>query len=262
MTTPAVLILAGKRAGAVDAIAGAAGVSHKCLAPVASEPMIVHVIRTVTKALPASPILISIDQADVLSGIPEVASGIRSGGLGICAARSNIVDSIDVAVRPLGTPVIVTTADNVLMSADALRRIAAFGPASGAAAVVALSRREAVLAAHPDGQRRFYEFRDGAYSNCNLFWLSSAQALKAAEAFRGGGQFAKHPARIVTAFGVANLIRFRFRLDSVAGLFRRIGRRLGVDIVPLILADGRQSIDVDNARTLRVTEELLAREAA
>lgn len=57
-------------------------------------------------------------------------------------------------------------------------------------------------------------------------------------------------------------VRFRLRMDSAESLFRRIGRRLGVKLVPLMLNDGRQSIDVDNARTLRVTEELIAREAA
>lgn len=260
--SPPVLILAGKRAGAVDAIASAAGVSHKCIAPVAGEPMILHVVRTVARAMPGAPILVSIDQACAINGLPEIAALITSGRLRIANASDNIVDSIAAAVRTARFPIIVTTADNVLLSAETLKRLAGFGSASGVDAVVAVARREAVMAAHGEGQRRFYELRDGAYSNCNLYWLGNARALKAAEAFRGGGQFAKHPARIVAAFGLINLIRFRYRLTSLAGLFGHLGERFGVIIKPLILSDGSQSIDVDNERTLRVTEELLAREAA
>ena len=61
--------------------------------------------------------------------------------------------------------------------------------------VVALARKEDVLSAHPQGQRRFYRFRDGAFSNCNLYGLSR-RGLALAETFREGGQFAKNPMRI------------------------------------------------------------------
>lgn len=260
--SPSVVILAGRRAGAADAIALAAGVSHKCIAPVAGVPMILRVVRTVTAALPDARVLISIDDAAVLGNLPEVVAGIAEGRIAIVDASTNIVDSIATAVRAAPLPMIVTTADNVLLSADALHRIAGFGPSVGAEAVVALARRESVMTAHPDGQRRFYPFRGGAYSNCNLYWLGSAPAMAAAEAFRDGGQFAKYPARIIAAFGIVNLLRFRLRSSTVEGMCAHIGRRFGVAFRPLVLDDGRQSIDVDNERTLRVAEELLAKDAA
>lgn len=260
--SPTVVILAGKRAGGADPIAQAAGVSHKCVAPVAGVPMILRVVRTVVDALPDSPVLISIDEPDVIGALPEIAAGIAEERLSIVEASTNIVDSIATAARSGALPMVVTTADNVLLSADALERIASFSPSVGADAVVALARRESVMGAHPEGQRRFYEFRGGAYSNCNLYWMGGPSAMKAAEAFRDGGQFAKHPARIVAALGVMNLLRFRLRTSSVEGMCRHIGRRFGLSFQPLILDDGRQSIDVDNERTLRVTEELLARAAA
>src|SRR3546814_17550135 len=69
----------------------------------------------------------------------------------------------------------------------------------GAEAGVALARREDVLAVHPEGQRRFYEFSDVAVSNCNAYWIGHRGALRAAEAFRGGGQFVKKPIRVMQA---------------------------------------------------------------
>ena len=65
----------------------------------------------------------------------------------------------------------------------------------GADVALAMSTRAAVMAAHPDGQRRFYQFADDQYSNCNLYGFSGARAFAAAESFRSGGQFAKKPPR-------------------------------------------------------------------
>lgn len=114
-----------------------------------------------------------------------------------------------------------------------------------------------MIAAHPDGQRRFYRFRGGEYSNCNTYVLGSREALKAAEVFRGGGQFAKFPMRIVKAFGLLNLIRFRYGLATLDGAFRGFSRRFGLTIRPVLVSDGALAIDVDNERTLHVAETIL-----
>src|SRR5206468_11831381 len=107
------------------------------------------------------------------------------------------------------------------------------------------------LAAHPDGQRRFYAFRGGAYSNCNLFWLGSDRALRAADSFRLGGQFAKHKRRAVKALGLTTLFLYATRLLTLDGMFRHFSRRFGVAIRPLVAPDGRLAIVVDHARTFR-----------
>ena len=42
-------------------------------------------------------------------------------------------------------------------------------------------------------------------------------------------------------------------------MFRHFSRRFGIRIVPLVATDGRLAIDVDNERTHRVAEEILAK---
>src|SRR3546814_12057282 len=61
------------------------------------------------------------------------------------------------------------------------------------------------------------------------------------------------------AFGLVNLLRFRFGLGPIHHIFRRVSRQLKVDVAPLLVSDGRTAIDVDNDRSLRVTEVLMAR---
>lgn len=251
------LILAGKRDGALDPLALAAGVGHKCVVPVAGRPMIAHVIDALLAAPVIERILISIDDVHALDGITEVEQGIALGRIQIVGAERNLVDSIFSALRGARFPVFVTTADNVLLDPASILAIDEQGRRSNADIAVAFATRSAVLAAYPEGQRRFYRFSDDAYSNCNSYWIGGRKALAAAEVFRDGGQFAKYPMRIVRAFGFLNLVRFRFGIGTMDAAFRRFSRRFGLRIRPVILANGAVAIDVDNERTHRIAEELL-----
>jgi hypothetical protein len=175
-------------------------------------------------------------------------------------SRATISDSVYAAAEGLAGPFVVTTADNVLLTAGAVRRVADRLHA-GDDAVAALSRKEDVLSAHPQGQRRFYRFTDGAYSNCNLYGLSRA-GLRLAETYRSGGQFAKKPLRILQAVGLLNLIRLRYGLISLESAMARLGRRFGVKASAVVLEDGAHAIDVDNARTYSIAALLLAQRTA
>ncbi len=252
------IVLAGKRDGRLDPLAANAGVSHKCLVPVAGKPMLLRVLE----ALDASPgidkIVVSIDAPDVIA---PLIRQVGSGRITVERSAPNLVDSVFGAAAASTAPFLVTTADNVNLTPASVAEILA--ASKGVDAAVAFARREQVIAAHPDGQRRFYRFRCGEYSNCNTYVIGSREALKAAEVFRGGGQFAKFPMRIVKAFGLLNLIRFRYGLASLNGAFRGFSRRFGLGIQPIVVSDGALAIDVDNERTLHVAETILGeRESA
>jgi GTP:adenosylcobinamide-phosphate guanylyltransferase len=259
LANPAILVLAGRRSAATDPLAARAGVNHKAMVPVGGEPMVGRVLRIAEEAFPEARLYVSVDDPAAIAAEPTVARLAAAGKLEMVGARPNIVDSVAEASRVAGFPLLITTADNVLMTPDGMRAIHARGAAGGADAIAMMAERADILAAHPDGQRRFYAFRGGAYSNCNLFWLGSDKALKATESFRLGGQFAKHKRRAVKALGLTTLFLFVTRLLTLEGMFGHFSRRFGVRIRPLVTPDGRLAIDVDNERTHRVAEELLAR---
>lgn len=255
------LVLAGRRSTATEPLAERFGVSHKCLAPIAGRPLIEHVLLTLSASPVVSRILVSIDDVDALRGSDLVARLAASGALHIVEARDNIAASVTSAAASVPHwPLLITTADNALFTSEAiLRMIQAVDNADIAAA---FTRKDSVLAAHPEGQRRFYQFADDAYSNCNCYWIASERALDAANIFREGGQFSKHPLRIARAFGLFNLIRFRLGIGSLEQSFARFSRRLGLTMRPVVFADGSLAIDVDNDRTYAVAEALLrARQA-
>lgn len=251
------LILAGKRDGALDPLAAAFEVDHKCVVPVAGRPMIAHVVEALVASPAIGTILISVHDPRALANVPEVQHGIACGTVRLVEARDNLVDSVSTAFAGARFPVLVTTADNVLLDPASIAAIDGEANASRADIAVAFTRRASVLAAHPDGQRRFYRFSDDAYSNCNAYWIGSPRALAAAEVFRQGGQFAKHPLRIVRAFGFINLIRFRYGIGSLEAAFARFSKRFGLSIRPILLSNGAVAIDVDNQRTHGIAEQLL-----
>jgi molybdopterin-guanine dinucleotide biosynthesis protein A len=254
----AVLILAGQRSKSLDPLAERFGVSHKALVPIKGKSLIAHVLETVSVAFPYNSILISIEDFSTLMGDPVVARLYKEGRISGVKAKANIVDSIATAAET-ALPLLVTTADNVLVTADALGALARAGQKGDADSVLVMAPKEAIIAAHPGGKDRFYRFADGEFSNCNLFWIGNGQAMKAAEAFRSGGQFLKVKGRMMKAFGILNLIRFKSGIFSLNAMFGYASRKLGARVKPLILHDGRLAIDVDHDRSYAMVEEILDR---
>jgi CTP:molybdopterin cytidylyltransferase MocA len=251
------IILAAQRAGKLDPLAAEAGVTHKCLVPIVGRPLIEYVLEAVAPVPGLQRIRICIE--------PEAVEAVRqvrgaAGELGIpvdyVPSAATITESAYASAQGVEGPMVLTTGDNVNLTPGAVQQMLD-ALAGGADVALAMASRPAVLAAHPEGQRRFYEFKDEAYSNCNLYAVGSRRALDMAEAFREGGQFAKNRQRLINAFGLFNILLFRFRLLTLAGGMKRLSRRFGLKVDAVVLADGGHAVDVDNARTYAIAEIIL-----
>ncbi|WP_299324523.1 NTP transferase domain-containing protein [Parasphingopyxis sp.] len=262
MRVPTILVLAGKRDGALDPLAERAGVSHKAVIPVAGKPLISHVLERLEEAWDDAKIIVSIHDPAVLDHVNIVRRLREAGRLDIVEAEAGLVESVERASQTVQWPLLITTGDNALTTVEALHAIAAVGDERQADAVIGVVSSEAIQAAYPYKRKGFYEFKDVAISNCNLFWLRDAGALAAAEPFRRGGQFAKRKGELRRAFGLMNLIRFRFKLDTLDGAMARLSRRFGVRAVAHLFEDGKLAIDVDNQESLEATEALMAADNA
>ena len=253
------LVMAGKRSGVLDPLAANANVAQKCVVPVHGKPLIEHVIYALSLSQRIAEIRIVAHEPDEIAAIPLVAKLRDEGRLSFREAQFNLVDSVTAGAKGALFPILLTTADNVLVTSAGYEEFIEKALAEKAGAAAALARKEDVQAADPEGQKKFYEFRDGGYSNCNMYWIGSEGALDAAEVFRGGGQFVKFPKRIAKAFGVMNLIRFYFGWGTKETIFGQISKRFGYKMVPIVMSDGQFAVDVDNQRTYAVAARLLAR---
>jgi len=254
-----IILLAGQRAGVVNPLADRAGVTHKCLVPIRGKPLIARVLDTVTGLPAVRAIRISLEP-EAHGDVAKLAEAFADRGIPIefVANARNIVDSVHIAAGADLGPFLITTADNVLLTRAGIAHVR--DQLRLHDGVLALARRASVLAAHPDGQRNFYRFRDDEYANCNIYGLADRKALEAgAEIFRGGGQFMKSVWRMIRAFGPINILMLRLGAYDREEAMRRLGRRLGITVEATEFTDGSLAIDVDNERTYQVCEEILAR---
>ena len=250
------VVLAAQRKGVVNPLAQAAGVSHKCLMPLAGKPLIEHTVSAIAASEYCDKISVSIEDNDVLKNVPIIRALMDEGRLRIIPSKDNLYESVTAALSEnQDFPAVITTADNVLLTPDMIEHFCSnAGDLDGA---VALVRKEVLLAKYPEGQKRFHKFRDGEISNCNVYGIFTPHAIDIAQVFREGGQFVKYPERVLKAFGFVNLIGYRFALFKVADAIVRVGKRHGVNFAAVEMPFPEAPIDVDNERTARIAEEIL-----
>ncbi len=256
------VILAAQRTGVVNPLAAEHGVSHKCLVPICGKPLIAHVLDRATTMPDIVKIRISVE-SDAHAAIDALLLPYRAAfgrPIELVASEPGIADSVLRAVEGQPAPYVITTADNVLVTHAAMRAIAAM--LGNADITAGLASEAAIKAAHPEGQRRFYQFADGGYSNCNIYGIAGAKGLAAVEIFREGGQFMNNPKRLINAFGLVNILMMKWGWITLERAFQRISKRFRLVAREVVYADGALAIDVDNARTYAVAESLLAQRLA
>jgi len=253
------LVLAASRQGVDDPVAKIQDKSHKCLVTIDGVAMIERVVQTLIDSECFGRILISIESEQVLESLPAAMRWLRQGVIEIVPSSGNLADSVVGLSRTVKDPLpmVITTADNALHTPELVRYFVAAFARSTADAAVATTPENTVITEYPDGEFGFFRFKDGGYSFCNLFGIGSSSALEAATIFRSGGQFRKHPWRVLKVFGVLPLILLKWRLITLDNFTRRITRKLGINVDVVRLPYPFAPIDVDNPKTFEFSEKLL-----
>lgn len=262
-----VIVLAAQRAGVVNPLAERAGVSHKCIVPIVGKPLIQYVFEILADTPGIDRVRVCVEP-EMFEPVRALASGLAGENIPVefIPAEPSITDSAYAAAEGLDGPFLITTADNVNMTAQAIADTMG-AILRGADVSIALTRREAVLAARGEVASAKtknvgpYKFADGRYSNCNMYGMAGTHVLKAAEMFREGGQFSKDRGRLIRAVGRINVVLVALRILSLGGAMKRLSKRLGVKVEAAVLADGSQAIDVDNFRTYDLAERILKQRA-
>ncbi|MEX2353150.1 MAG: nucleotidyltransferase family protein [Gammaproteobacteria bacterium] len=254
------LVLAAKRPGILDPLAKAAGVSHKCMITLNGKIMLERVVAALLDSNSCKHVYISIDQAEVLQQSARLSEWLVNGSVSTVAARDNLTDSVLAAAEHLpeeAWPLLITTADNALHTPEIIRDFVTGAEARATDVALGITREEVVTATLPDAVKAFHRVKDGGFSSCNLYALRNKQALKTVTVFRGGGQFGKRHWRILKAFGPLSFILYKFKLITIEGIVRRVGKGFGVSVAPVFLPYAYGPIDVDDQNSFEITEKLL-----
>jgi len=249
------VLLAGQRPG-VDPFAAAHGQEAKALIPVAGRPMIAHVAGRLAGHCSIARVTIHGSHLDQLrAACPDPALHWQ-------AARASIAASLAPLLADPSTryPLLVTTADNVLLTDAMLDHFTA--AARGADLAVAVVEARVLLAHFPQSRRTWLKFRGGRYSGANLFWFGSAKAARVLELWASVEQDRKRGWTMLGVLGWSNLVLAATRAISIHTLAARVGRKLGLAALVVEMPQAEACIDVDKQSDLELAETLLARRGA
>lgn len=249
------IILAGQRPEG-DPMAAYCNVKYKALIPIAGQTMLERVAR----ALIASPyvgkiVIMAQSPEELKAGLgPDLAEhdGIVfvESSDGIATSIHNVVGT---AIAPW--PVLVTTADNALLTKDILDCF--FQEHSGQDVAVGVVERQTMLSAYPGARRTWLKFRGGAYSGANLFALHNAAAKPAVAFWSAVEKDRKKGWKIFAHFGPWLLLRAISRTISFRDAMAQAGQRMALRAEPIILPIAEAAIDVDKPGDLELVTRVL-----
>jgi GTP:adenosylcobinamide-phosphate guanylyltransferase len=248
------LVLAAGR-GPGDPMARAFEVSHKCLIEVGGTPMLARVLATLRAHPAITRIAVSIeDEALVRQAIGPLPDDVT-----VIPSKSSAAASAAAVLegRALAHPVLLTTADHVLLQPAMLDHFFAQSSVISADITVGLARAETILAAYPATRRTFLRFGPDSVSGCNLFGLMTPRAVQAITFWQAIERNRKRPWRLVAAFGAGPLIRYGLGRLDLETAFRLGSQRLGLDARPLIMPFAEAAIDVDKPDDKALCEIIL-----
>ncbi|AOL95263.1 NTP transferase domain-containing protein [Porphyrobacter sp. LM 6] len=251
------LVLAGQRPG-VDRLAAHFGREAKALIPVAGTPMLGRVLRALADTPEIARIIVLAQDAPALLADPALAWTTADPRIIARVSGRTISGSVLDAVNDpaVGLPVLVTTADNVMLTPATIREFIAGTGASDVS--VALVERGRLEAAVGPNRRTWLTFRDGAFTGANLFALTGPAAANALKFWERVEQDRKSVFRLAAHFGPVLMVKLLLKRMSVRAALAAAGAKLGAGVAPVLLSDGRMGVDVDKPEDHTLAERLLA----
>lgn len=251
------LILAGSRPSG-DAMADSRGIAVKALIPIAGKAMLARVAETLLghKAIGNVHVLAQNfgsfwSHADTsgLESNPRVLA--QPSGSTIATSVDQVLDQDDERF-----PVLITTADNVLLSTPMIDDFLVAAEDSDIA--IAVVEKQVLLRHYPSSRRTWLKLRGGHYSGANLFYFGSPKARQILRYWAEVEQDRKKGWKILTIFGPWLLFLAVTKMLTVDQLAARVGKKLGLAIKIVPMAQAEACIDVDKDSDLEMVEQIIA----
>ncbi len=251
------LVLAGQRPG-VDKLAAHFGITSKALIPVAGELMLGRVLMALADAPGMGRIIVLAQNAPELLKHPDLAWAAAEPRITPSVSGRTISGSVRDAISDpaIGLPVLVTTADNVMLTPATVTEFIAGSGASDVS--IAFVERSCLEDAVGPNKRTWLTFKGGAYTGANLFALNSPAARNALTFWERVEQDRKSVLRLAAHFGPVLMAKLLLRRMTVHEALAAAGGKLGASAAPVLLSDGRMGVDVDKLEDHALAERLLA----
>ncbi len=255
------VILAGVRPTG-DPVAEAAGVLCKAFIPVGGKPMVLRVLdaldasRQIGTRILCGPSQKSIEQQ------PELKARIADGRLKWVADRSTPSLSTHHVLQSLSdnSPVLVTTADHALLSAQIIDYFCTEALKAGCDVAVGLTSHGEVISAFPETRRTAIKFKNGSYCGCNLFGFMNPLSYRAAQFWRRIEQERKNPLKMMRILGWRAVLRYLAGQMSLNDALRYLSKQMGLRAGAVMLPFPEAAVDVDTVSDWKFVQSLVAKQ--
>jgi len=259
----ALVLAADRHAG--DAVATAAGVACKALAPVGGVPMLHRVIASLRGSRRVGRITLIGPERAMLHQDADIERQLADGTLGwLEPADSPSASAAHALERESpGQPILLTTADHALLSPAIVDHFLERALSSGCDFAAGIAHLDTVRAGFPATRRTAIRLRGGPYCGCNLFVCLTTRGRRLAAFWRSVEEQRKHPWRVIGgALGPAASLDYLLGRLTLEQALERLSSRLHMRIGSVILPFAEAAVDVDTAADLRLVEETLAQRGA
>ncbi|MUH05188.1 nucleotidyltransferase family protein [Commensalibacter melissae] len=245
------LILAGSRQGKQDPLALHAHVSHKAIIPVLGKPMIEYVTETLAKIESINEIAVSIEKFEVVRDIlPNFIKYLPT-----CPGPSA---SIIQAIQALGTPLLITTADNPLLQPEWVEYFIQEAEASQCDLAVGIALKEQIEKDVPNTKRTYIKLADGSFSGCNIFMFRTPRSIQVTKLWQKLESYRKSPVKMGLLLGYSIILRYILHRLTRKALKKRIFKLTKVKIDFVIIPWGQAAVDVDKPDDLHLVNNLMS----
>jgi len=250
------LVLAGQRLG-IDPMAARFGTEMKALIPVAGELMLNRVLEALLDAHEIARIVVLAQNTLQLRAHRDLAWAVEEPKIAFRVSGPTISGSVLAAVEDpaIGLPLLVTTADNVMLTPATIAEFIA-GAGAGDVSVAFVERRNLEAAVGPN-KRTWLTFKGGAFTGANLFALTGPGATNALRFWEKVEADRKSVLRLAAHFGPVLMVRLLLRRMNLTQALAAAGAKLGASAAPVVLSDGRMGVDVDKPEDHALAERLL-----
>ena len=259
-TTPfTAVVLAGDRSSE-DPVARAAGVRSKSLIPVGGTPMVLRVIDALESAREIEGVVLCGPDKSAVDQEQELRLRIGSGKVKWLESQTTPSSSTYYAMQSLSdsAPVLVTTADHALLTAEMVNYFCSGVRKSDQDVVVGLVLHELVTAQYPETKRTAIQLADGSYCSCNLFGFLTPEARSAAYFWRKVESQRKKTLRVIAGFGWLNLLRYVLKRPSLEQGLGQISQRLGLRAGAVVMPFPEAAVDVDTVSDWKLVQSIVA----
>lgn len=253
------IILAGER-GPGDPLVMQTSACCKAMVEVDGTPMIFRVLGALENAAHVDRRLLSGPGHEKLAVGSPLNRLIESGSVDWCEPRPTPSTSAYSAMQevPGDTPVLVTTADHPLLTAEIVDHFCDRSLARGVDVTVGLAPYGLVKAAYPDMKKTVLRFRDGDYCGCNLFAFLTVEGRRMADYWRRVETQRKNPVRIIRILGWWAVIRYLMGSLTLEKALDSLSRRLHLRLGAIILPYAEAAVDIDSIADHDIVEKKLS----